>query len=106
MIQTCCWCLIDGFDETRSFEFPLSPGTDYTSSDSLSLQRARQSGTAFPVPSVPVRSPPPSLFPFFPIREGNSKEQSKGRTNGPLFHVIVRNHFNFTSTITIQRLFR
>ena len=65
MIQTCCWCLIDGFDETRSFEFPLSPGTDYTSSDSLSLQRARQSGTAFPVPSVPVRSPSPFSLSVF-----------------------------------------
>ena len=79
MIQTCCWCLIDGFDETRSFEFPL-PQALTTQALTLSLQRARQSGTAFPVPSVPL---PLLSFRFFlsgkETRRNNRREGPTGR---------------------------
>lgn len=90
MIQTCCWCLIDGFDETRSFEFPLPQAL---TTQALTLSQSTAGAAERDSLSRTFRTrpfPSPPLFPFFPIWEGNWKEQSKGRTNGPLFHVIAQ----------------
>jgi len=59
MIQTCCWCPIDGFDETRSFEFPL-PQALTTQALTLSVYSGRgEAGQPFPYlpyPSLPLPS--------------------------------------------------